>query len=494
MPYILLENGDTIQLEDGSDVLVREEYSAGGALLVNDPFTRSTGGNWGTEPVSGLSYVHQNSNSTFSTTGTKGQLSLAAAAASGGANLAISVLNTRVTATLRSSEIANGKSGAINLGRLSARQNSTTPTDRYTGRLEFRHATNALDLIISRRAGGSESDVASALGFGLGQTTTNDYFLELTVTGTTSVVVELRVWRDDGSRPSSPSVTYTDNSPNTNLQSAGGVGWAGWINSPHAGPYPVLLQVDDLKVEDLDAVGGPTTVDGSFTSDAILRKLDNAATFTSNAVLRRTESATFTSNAILLRTETVALTSNAVLRRTEDRTFTSNAVLGRTESATFIANALLTSSAQVTFTANAILRKLDNLGSFTSNAIIRRTEDATYTADAVILVPIVYVPIWTTPADTEPIDQTQTFAFLSYASTNPQHFQMQFDKSNTFDSVFVELFDSNVAEEGWEYYNGTSWVALPGTGLPPQFSGNEVRFTVTLSSRGRWYRRVRAGE
>lgn len=224
-------------------------------IHVNDPFTRNEGSGWGTEPVSGLAYVTATtgSGSSMSVNGSRGIGVVGAAAGTASASLALSQRDVIMSATLRSSEIANGKSGAINLGRLSARQNATSgTTDRYAARLEFRLADNQLGLFISRRAANSETDVASAV-VGIGQSTTNDYFVELRVEGTTSVSIEARVWRDDGSRPSTATVTYTDNSPTANLQGAGGVGWTGWVNSPHAGPYPITLQVDNFLVQDLAA-------------------------------------------------------------------------------------------------------------------------------------------------------------------------------------------------------------------------------------------------
>ena len=54
---------------------------------------------------------------------------------------------------------------------------------------------------------------------------------------------------------------------------------------------------------------------------------------------------------------------------------------------------------------------------------------------------------------------------------------------------------TNGSQTGWEYdAGGGTWTAFPGTGLPANKSGNQVRHTVQSAlSASTWYRRVRAG-
>jgi hypothetical protein len=173
-------------------------------------------------------------------------------------------------------------------------------------------------------------------------------------------------------------------------------------------------------------------------------------------------------------TEIGSFTSDAILLSTVSGSFVGDSILLRTESATFTADSVLISSVSQAFVADALLL------TSTSN---------TFTADAYLLV----APVWTTPILGDPIDATQTFAFMSPPSASDQHYQMEFDKVDTFDSVFYILVDSSADQSDWQYFNDTTWVALPSTGVPAAFSDNEVRVTVTLPSGGRWYRRVRAG-
>ena len=103
-------------------------------------------------------------------------------------------------------------------------------------------------------------------------------------------------------------------------------------------------------------------------------------------------------------------------------------------------------------------------------------------------------PVWTTPADTVSMSTTPDLKFTSPTSAVKQHFYMQLDTVNTFNSGNLRTYDSSTSQTNWTYYNGASWVAIPSDGLPIAYSGNEVDYTVTSALSGAtWYRRVRAG-
>jgi hypothetical protein len=104
------------------------------------------------------------------------------------------------------------------------------------------------------------------------------------------------------------------------------------------------------------------------------------------------------------------------------------------------------------------------------------------------------VPVWTTPADTVSMSTTPDLKFNSPTSASKQHFYMQLDTANTFDTGNLRTYDSSVSQTNWTYWDGASWTALPSDGLPIAKAGNEVDYTVTSAlSAGTWYRRVRAG-
>lgn len=103
-------------------------------------------------------------------------------------------------------------------------------------------------------------------------------------------------------------------------------------------------------------------------------------------------------------------------------------------------------------------------------------------------------PVWTTPADTVSMSTTPDLKFTSPASAVKQHFQLQLDTANTFDTGNLRTLDSSTSQTNWTYWNGSTWVAIPSDGLPIAYAGNEVDYTVTSALSGAtWYRRVRAG-
>jgi len=103
-------------------------------------------------------------------------------------------------------------------------------------------------------------------------------------------------------------------------------------------------------------------------------------------------------------------------------------------------------------------------------------------------------PAWTTPADTVSMTTTPELKFTSPASAVAQHFYLQLDTANTFDSGNLRTLDSSTSQTSWDYWTGAAWAALPSTGLASGYAGNEIRYTVTSAlSSATWYRRVRAG-
>lgn len=106
----------------------------------------------------------------------------------------------------------------------------------------------------------------------------------------------------------------------------------------------------------------------------------------------------------------------------------------------------------------------------------------------------VTTPTWTTPADTVSMSTTPELKFNSPTSAAKQHFYLQLDTANTFDTGNLRSLDSSADQSNWAYWDGATWTALPSDGLPIAKAGNEIRYTVTSALSGAtWYRRVRAG-
>jgi hypothetical protein len=103
-------------------------------------------------------------------------------------------------------------------------------------------------------------------------------------------------------------------------------------------------------------------------------------------------------------------------------------------------------------------------------------------------------PTWTSPADGVSMSTTPELKFNSNSSAVAQHFYIELDTANTFDTGNLRTYDSSTVQTNWDYWNGSAWTAMPAGGLASGYSGNEIRYTVTSAlASGTWYRRVRAG-
>lgn len=77
------------------------------------------------------------------------------------------------------------------------------------------------------------------------------------------------------------------------------------------------------------------------------------------------------------------------------------------------------------------------------------------------------------------------------ANNRPVHAHIQIDKtSDDFGDLEKDLY--SYKDAGFEYYNGTDWVAYPITGVTSDYYGNQARITLNLTT-GWKYWRVRGG-
>ena len=112
----------------------------------------------------------------------------------------------------------------------------------------------------------------------------------------------------------------------------------------------------------------------------------------------------------------------------------------------------------------------------------------------VLLLETPSVATWTTPADTVSMTATPVLAFTMPSASSAQHFEIQLDTANTFDTGNLRDLLTTVSQTGWEYWDGAAWQAVPSGGVPAAYAGNEARHTVQTALSGTtWYRRVRAG-
>jgi len=235
------------------------------------------------------------------------------------------------------------------------------------------------------------------------------------------------------------------------------------------------------------------TVASSFTADAFVKKLGIASSFTADGYVKATLAGSFTADAeIVVNANTIAgsFTADAYIRATASTTFTADSFIKKTTSGTFTADAYLRIVSSGSFTADAFIKAAGS-GSFTADAFVRATASGTFTADAAITK--VGRITWTTPGDLVSITNDPTFSFIIPTSTGNIFFHIELDTVNTFDGVNFRYYKSVASQTGWEYYNGAAWVAVPATGVPNTYSGNEARFSPPTLATATWFRRIRGG-
>ena len=153
------------------------------------------------------------------------------------------------------------------------------------------------------------------------------------------------------------------------------------------------------------------------------------------------------------------------------------------------------------FPADALIGP--HTGSFVTDSVVFAPVSAAFGVDAFVggaisVDAVIYrlvVCTWTTPPDTVSIIPTETLAFLTPPASGSLHFEIQLDTVGSFDSPNLRVLKSHYDLTGWEFWDGGAWVALPVSGMPNTYGGNEARYTIqTPLTGGTWYRRVRAGE
>lgn len=123
---------------------------------------------------------------------------------------------------------------------------------------------------------------------------------------------------------------------------------------------------------------------GSFTANAVIKRLGIGGTFTANAYVKKAQSGSLTANAYVKRLGlSGSLTADALVRRTFSGSFTANANIASTIASTFTADAYVKIIPTGSVTADALIKR--NLsGSLTADALVRITPQGSLTADAAI--------------------------------------------------------------------------------------------------------------
>lgn len=223
-----------------------------------------------------------------------------------------------------------------------------------------------------------------------------------------------------------------------------------------------------------------TTVSGSFTSDAYIKKTTSQS-FTADSYIKRIGIAQ-------------SITADAYIRKTFSNSITADATISKVFSNSITADAFIKKTSPFSITADAFIKRTFSV-SFTADAFLRATTAGSFTADAYIVGDNLGAPTWVSPANGSTMSATPTLVFtIPTGPAGNYHFHIQLDTANTFDTGNLRNVKTNISTTGWEYFNGSTWTAFPSGGVASTYSGNEARYTVQSGlSNATWYRRVRGG-
>lgn len=128
--------------------------------------------------------------------------------------------------------------------------------------------------------------------------------------------------------------------------------------------------------------GALRTFPKTFTTDALIQKTQSK-TFTTDAILQKTQNKTLTADAVLVNRRTKTFAADAMVRKTQSKTFSADVLVKKTQSKTFTSDALLKQTLTKSFACDSLLRKTQSK-SFSTDALLRKTFTKTLTADAVL--------------------------------------------------------------------------------------------------------------
>ena len=168
--------------------------------------------------------------------------------------------------------------------RLLARTDTTTEKRTYDYEFALSAPTGGkpLEAYINRRVGaGNDSVVASNTSLGLAQDPSSYFWLKGEISGTTTVTLRLKIWKDGTAEPTAWSINATDTPTATQLQSAGSIIYAHYACSA----VPSTASVDDTRIYRIGTPPIVATAAFSATETSGLGPL--AVTFTDRSSTQR---------------------------------------------------------------------------------------------------------------------------------------------------------------------------------------------------------------
>jgi hypothetical protein len=236
-----------------------------GTLFGQDGFNRTSATTWGTADVGGAwSNTGVESATAFSVSPAGfGMQTTTSAGDTAVAGLAGTIRDVDTKVRVKFDSGTGVGSLAENRARILVRSNvaSDTRQDDYELALSQPAGKSSLEAWIAKRELGPGHDVplGSDTSTGLTQDASAFYWIRGQVSGTTSVLLRLKVWKDGTAEPATWNVTTTDSSPAAALQGAGHVDLSSYGNAN----LPLTVHFTDFQASSLD-----TYTSAGFTPSA----------------------------------------------------------------------------------------------------------------------------------------------------------------------------------------------------------------------------------
>ena len=169
--------------------------------------------------------------------------------------------------------------------RLLARTDATTEKRTYDYEFALSAPTGGkpLEAYIARRVGaGNDSTVAGNTSLGLAQDPSSYFWLKGEISGTTTVTLRLKVWKDGTAEPTAWSINATDTPTATQLRSAGSIIYSHYACSA----MPSTVSIDDTRIY---PIGTPAAIlaTAAFSATATSGLGPLAVTFTDRSLRLR---------------------------------------------------------------------------------------------------------------------------------------------------------------------------------------------------------------
>jgi RHS repeat-associated protein len=233
-----------------------------GTIFVRDTFSRSATDGWGTADTGG---PYSSTNADFDVNGSIGTINLASATNRNAYLTGVSAADQEVLLKVNVDKLAVGSS-TFTWAYL-RRQDSS---NYYQARIIF-DTDQKVRLLFGKTVAGTTTTIVNTATPET-HTTTAWYWMRARLSGTTSVNLKARLWRDGSAEPPSWTVDSTDASPPAALQGSGHFGIRFQVGGTG---LPVLASYDELSVT---TIGGGGVLTDDYVSRSTFDPLNQQLT------------------------------------------------------------------------------------------------------------------------------------------------------------------------------------------------------------------------